>query len=123
MFFAKETVEEYQAALDNYDAAIQQWLDLPPEVRTAWFVIGAVNGTMWDVDFDMTEDPAGTWTSAPLTFAAGAEFKVRQGHAWTNNYGANGEKNGANIVVETAGTYIVKLVLGDTVTVELIPAE
>jgi hypothetical protein len=120
---SKNNLDWYQGALNYYDATIQQWLDLPPEARRAWFVIGAVNGTMWNTDFDMTEDPAGTWTSAPLTFEAGAEFKVRQGHAWTNNYGANGERDGANIKVETAGTYIVKLVLGDKVTVELIRAE
>jgi hypothetical protein len=70
----------------------------------------------------MTEDPKGTWTSVAIDMAAGNEFKVRQGLSWDNNYGANGENNGANIVVETAGKYKVKLVLGDTVTVELIPA-
>ncbi len=118
---SKNPVDQHQGALDNYDANIQQWLDLPPEVRRAFFVIGQVNGTNWDTDFDMTEDPAGTWTSAPLTFEAGAEFKIRQGHAWTVDYGADGVRGGANIKVETAGTYIVKAVIGDTVTIELIP--
>ena len=111
-----------KASLENYVKAINSWLEIPPEKREAWTVIGNVGGTNWDTDFTMTEDPKGTWTSVAIDMAAGNEFKVRQGLSWDNNYGANGENNGANIVVETAGKYKVKLVLGDTVTVELIPA-
>jgi len=119
---AAKSDADLQAALDNYDAAISTWLEIPPEKRYAWTVIGSVGGTSWDTDFTMTEDPAGTWTSVAIEMTAGQEFKVRQGLSWDNNYGANGEKNGANIVVETSGTYKVKLVIGDTVTVELVPA-
>ena len=71
----------------------------------------------------MTEDPAGTWTSVVIEMTAGQEFKVRQGLSWDNNYGVNGESNGANIVVEADGKYQVKLVIGDTVTIELVPAQ
>ena len=120
------TDADLQTALDNYDAAIGAWLQLTPEQRRGWTVIGAVNGSMWDVDFEMTESPENVWTSAPLTFEAGAEFKVRQGMSWTNNYGADGAKDGANIVVETAGTYQVKFSWdgnGGNVSIELIPAE
>ena len=113
---------DLQTALDNYDAAISTWLEIPPEKRYAWTVIGSVGGTSWDTDFTMTEDPAGTWTSVAIEMTAGQEFKVRQGLSWDNNYGANGEKGGSNIVVETSGTYKVKLVIGETVTVELVPA-
>ena len=109
-----------QTALDNYDAAIASWLEIPPEKRYAWTVIGSVGNTTWNTDFTMTEDPAGTWISVPIDMTAGEEFKVRQGLSWDNNYGANGEKNGANIVVETTGKFQVKLVIGDTVTIELI---
>ncbi len=114
---------DLQTALNNYDAAIESWLEIPPEKREAWTVIGSVGGTNWDTDFTMTEDPKGTWTSVAIDMEAGQEFKVRQGLSWDNNYGANGEKGGANIVVETAGKFKVKLVLGDTVTVELVPAQ
>ena len=54
-----------------------------PEQRKAFTVIGAVGGSTWNVDFTMTESPAGTWTSdQAFELAAGAEFKVRQGFAW-----------------------------------------
>ena len=114
---------DLQTALDNYDTAIGSWLEIPPEKRYAWTVIGNVGNTNWDTDFSMTEDPAGTWISVPIEMAAGQEFKVRQGLSWDNNYGVNGEKNGSNIVVETAGKFKVKLVIGDTVTIELVAAE
>ena len=71
----------------------------------------------------MTEEPAGTWTSVAIEMKAGQEFKVRQGLPWNNNYGVNGEKNGANIVVEADGTYKVQLVITDAgATITLIPA-
>ena len=38
---------------------------------------------------------------------AGVEFKVRQGKAWDVAYGTDGN----NFVVETAGTYKVRLTL------------
>ena len=112
-----------QTALDNYDTAIESWLEIPPEKRYAWTVIGSVGNTSWDTDFTMTEEPAGTWTSVAIEMKAGQEFKVRQGLSWDNNYGVNGEKNGANIVVEADGTYKVQLVITDAgATITLIPA-
>ena len=112
-----------QTALDNYDAAIASWLEIPPEKRYAWTVIGSVGNTSWDTDFTMTEEPAGTWTSVAIEMKAGQEFKVRQSLSWDNNYGVNGEKNGANIVVEADGTYKVQLVITDAgATITLIPA-
>ena len=115
---------DLQTALDNYDKAISTWLEIPPEKRYAWTVIGSVGGANWDVDYTMTEDPAGTWTSVAIDMTAGEEFKVRQGLSWDNNYGANGESNGANIVVETTGKYQVKLVIADdAVTITLVAAE
>jgi uncharacterized protein involved in high-affinity Fe2+ transport len=70
----------------------------------------------------MTEEPAGTWTSVEIEMTAGQEFKVRQGLSWDNNYGVDGEKNGANIAVETSGTYKVQLVITDAgATITLIP--
>ena len=114
---------DLQTALDNYDAAIDAWVKIDPAKREAWTVIGSVGNTNWDTDFEMVEEPKGTWiTKNVIEMKAGNEFKVRQGLSWDNNYGANGESNGSNIVVEADGNYKVKLVLGDTVTVELIPA-
>jgi arabinogalactan oligomer/maltooligosaccharide transport system substrate-binding protein len=114
---------DLQTALDNYDKAIDSWVKIDPAKREAWTVIGSVGGTSWDTDFEMAEDPKGTWiTKNAIEMKAGQEFKVRQGLSWDNNYGKDGVSNGDNIVVEADGKYKVKLVLGDTVTVELIPA-
>ena len=113
---------DLQAALDDYTAAITGVLSMTDEQKNAWGVIGGICGTSWDTDFPMTLVSEGTYESAPLELKAGEEFKVRQGAAWDVNFGV--EFNGANIVVETDGTYIVRLVWdgaqGGTVT--LVPA-
>ena len=119
---------DLQAALDNYDKAIEDFLKLPPEVRRAWTVIGNVGGANWDTDFTMTEGPENTWTSVAIEMEAGQMFKVRQGLSWTNNYGAEGKFNSDNnIVVETSGTYYVVFTWdGDTshdATITLVPVE
>ena len=134
---AKAATDEagLQAALDNYDASIDAIMQYTPEQRKAFTVIGAVGGSSWNVDFTMTESPAGTWTSdKAFDLAAGTEFKVRQGFAWDVAFGdntANADtsiplKEKPNYVVETAGTYYIQLVVsadGKTAVINLIPAE
>ena len=114
---------ELQAALDNYDVAIDSVLNMSDEAKNAWGVIGGICGTSWDTDFPMTEGPDGTYTSDVLALKAGEEFKVRQGASWDVNFGV--EFNGANVVVEADGNYKVQLVWdgaqGGTVT--LIPVQ
>ena len=131
---AKEATDDagLQAALDSYDASIDAIMQYTPEQRQAYTVIGAVGGSSWNVDFTMTESPAGTWTSdQAFELAAGAEFKVRQGFAWNVAWGSNADNatpnngNRANYVVETAGTYYIQLVLNadGTAVINLVPAE
>ena len=94
-----------KASLDNYDKAIGEWLKLTPEQRRSWNVIGQVNNTNWDTDISMKEEPANTWT-ATVELPANGEFKIRQGYAWTHNYGADLKDNeGPNFKVEEAGSY------------------
>ena len=114
---------DLQTALDEYKATIDGLFQMTEEQKKAWGVIGSICGTMWDTDFSMTEDPAGTYTSDVLDLKAGEEFKVRQGASWDVNFGV--EFNGANIVVEKDGKYKVQLVWnGDKDgTVTLIPVE
>ena len=90
--------------------------------KNAWGVIGSICGTSWDTDFSMTEVSEGVYEYAPLELKAGEEFKVRQGASWDVNFGV--EFNGANIVVEADGTYIVRLTWdgAQAGTVELVPA-
>ena len=115
--------EQLQASLDAYTDAIGALFEMTEEEKRAWSVIGTIGGTDWDTDFSMTEGPDGTWTSVVINATEGEEYKVRQGKSWDNNYGQNGAPNGANIKVEVSGSYRVVLTLGDTVTIELVPAE
>ena len=118
---AAKSEADLQKALNDYDAAIDATLSMTDEQKNAWGVIGSICGTSWDTDFSMTEDPAGTFTSAELDLKAGEEFKVRQGASWDVNYGVGGVAGGDNIKVEADGKYKVVLVLGDTVSVTLVP--
>ena len=129
-----ESVDDLQNALNAYADAVKKFIELTPEQRTSFTVIGAVNGTTWDTDFEMKEDPKGTWTSKEaLAIDAGGEFKVRLGMDWKTAYGdnaANADKSiplsdKPNFKVETAGNYFIKLVINEDTTAEitLVPAE
>jgi hypothetical protein len=113
---------DLQAALDAYKASVDALFTMTDAQKNAWGVIGSICGTSWDTDFSMTEVSEGVYESAPLELKAGEEFKVRQGASWDVNFGV--EFNGANIVVEADGTYIVRLTWDGAQggTVELIPA-
>ena len=101
---------DLKTALEEYQAAIDGLFQMSDEQKNAWTVIGNIAGTNWDTDFSMTEGPDNTWTSVAIDMKAGEEFKVRQGLSWDLNFGANGELNGANVVVEADGSYQVVLV-------------
>ena len=103
---------DLQKALDDYDAAIDAVLNMSEDAKKAWGVIGNIGGTSWDTDFPMTKVNDTTFESAPLELHAGEEFKVRQGGSWDVNFGQT--FNGANIVVEADGTYIVRLVYDES---------
>ena len=120
---AKEatTDEELKAALESYETSIKGLFSMSAEEREAFTVIGSINGDGWSVDLPMTKQDDGSWlTDEAYQMDAGVEFKVRQGKAWDVAYGTDGN----NFVVETAGTYKVRLTLnGEVGTVELVPAE
>ena len=119
---AANGVEDLQAALDSYDATIAPLFQMTEEQKKAWSVIGTVCGTSWNTDLPMTEISAGVFESGVLELKAGEEFKCRQGASWTVNFGANGVKDGDNIVIDADGKYIIRLtVLSETsATIELI---
>ena len=110
---AAEDEAGLQAALDNYYGKISALFNMTEEEKTAWSVIGAVNGTMWDTDFPMTEVEPGVFESEEMELHAGEELKCRQGASWDVNFPAE------NVVVEADGTYVVRLTV-DAGTVELI---
>ena len=127
------TDAELKAALQTYQDEINLRADpnwVPPEI---WGVCGTING--WNGDEEMAlQDDGSYMTVEPITFAAGAEFKVRQNATWGVAFG-NNEHNAVadygdrgNYVVETAGTYYVKIVFtidgeARTAVISLVPAE
>ena len=119
---AATSEDDLKAALANYAATIEGLFSMTDEQKAAWSVIGAICGTSWDTDFAMDKVSDNTWESSVLELKAGDEFKVRQGASWDVNFGV--EFNGANIVVEADGQYIVRLVWNGEQdgTVTLVPA-
>lgn len=106
---------ELQAALDQYTSSIASVFEMSDEVRNAFTVIGAVNGSSWDVDFPMTAD-GDVWTSNDVfELKAGDEFKCRQGKSWDVAYPAE------NYVVEADGSYYIQLDAASG-TITLVPA-
>jgi arabinogalactan oligomer/maltooligosaccharide transport system substrate-binding protein len=132
---AATSVEDLQKALDDYDAAIQGLLEVTPEQRRAWTLIGTLKGTNWDTDIAMTEGPENTWTSEAIEFTAATQFKVRQGLKWNLDFGygelvagetVEGVKGGANITVAVPGTYQIVFVYNpdaNTATITLVAVE
>lgn len=99
----------------------------------AFTVIGEVGASNWDVDFEMVEEPAGTWTTVEAHYLrANANFLIRQGKVWDLYFGDNeGNVNPYpadrwNYAVEVPGTYYIQLVYNEsdkTGMIYLIPAE
>lgn len=104
---AATTDQDLQDALDAYKKAIDGLFTMPVEEKEAFTVIGGMNGDGWKTDIEMEQKPAGTWwTKQPIQFAAGDEFKVRQGKSWDVAFGTDGN----NFVVAEAGLFYVKFV-------------
>lgn len=129
------TTEELQKALNDYTKALEDFCKLTPEQREAFTVIGGIKDSGWGADFEMKEDPAGTWTSVEaFDLAEGTEFKVRKGMSWDIAFGDNDSNadssvptsNKANFVVKEAGKYYIKITLNEdqsSAVIELVPAE
>ena len=140
---AAKTNEDLQKSLDTYTATINAiFSKTDAELRT-WAVIGSVKGTSWDTDLTMTETSEGSnvW-EITLTLNQGEQFKLRQGGGWNVQAGVANEKTGAttsgyyvrlqdgsdepgNIVVETTGTYVIRLTWEEgthNCTLEFVPA-
>ena len=113
-----------QDALDIYKEALAGIIDMPADEATAMTVIGAIAGTNWDTDFEMTQKPEGTWyTNEPIELKKGDEFKVRMGKSWDVNFGADNKVNGPNVVVEEDGWYFIKVVVNAGLTEGVISLE
>lgn len=76
-------------------------------------MVGIIGGfNEWGGDAEMTFDEATLTYSIEQEFGAKDEFKFRFNGSWDYNLGLSGEElvsDGSNIVVETAGTYVITL--------------
>ena len=75
-------------------------------------IIGSFEGSGWGSDVEMTFDAATLTYSVEQAFAAGDEWKFRFNGDWGFNLGQSGDAlahDGANIKIETAGTYVITL--------------
>jgi len=82
-------------------------------VKTEWGVIGTSTPGGWSSDENLVYDFASRTWKVTMYLTAG-ELKFRANDSWELNYGDNNadgslEQDGANIVVNTAGTYIITL--------------
>ena len=109
----KASEQDMKDALKSYKEQVDALFEKSADELRAFSVIGKFGGYDWDTDVAMKEDPKNTWT-AEIEFKAGDEFKVRQGASWDVNFGVDGAAGGANVVIDTDGTYVVTLVYDET---------
>ena len=80
-------------------------------------VIGAISGTMWDTDFEMTQDPYRQIFYVDIeNVVAGSEFKFRFDNGWDFNLGGdvkNLSNGGDNLKIEEDGNYRIFLDIND----------
>ena len=94
------------------------------DLKGKWTVIGTINGTNWDQDFEMTEGTGGWYSVAGIDARdKGTEFKFRRDGSWALAFGvpfknsvAVGEEfdvidtEGApNIILENEGVYTLSV--------------
>ena len=94
-----------EMALENYAENIAQIFNGPVY---EWSVIGDLDGTCWDTDFDMVLQADGVYrTEYALYFQRWSQFLVRYGHNWEIIYGADGQFHGGNVAPGVEGYYYV----------------
>lgn len=106
----------------NYETKGYQMTDYVLTPITKVGLIGSFAASGWN-DVEMTTADEGATYTADATFNAGEEFKIRFNGSWDLNLGGNLKTptfDGANIKVETAGTYTVTLkLLGGVPTITM----
>ena len=120
---ATETAKTYQDlkdALDQYDSEIDGLFVEKPE----WSIIGAVCGTVWDVDFPLTKVADNIYESDPLHMKAGDEFLIRKDQNWEMYFGYHGIYGG-NFKIENDGEYLIRITVISEyeINVEILPVE
>ena len=83
----------------------------PVEKPTAWSLIGTLNGTAWDTDFDLANISGDTWVIRNVAVTASDEFKIRADHDWAKSVGGP-EENATSTIDETNPYGVYKPELG-----------
>ncbi len=84
-------------------------------------LIGSFGDCDWGCDEPLTWDVDNQWWTITMSFKAGDEFKWRANGDWPVNLGDNDPpdgtlvQDGANIVIDTDGSYTINLILSGSV--------
>ena len=115
-----KTEQDLKAALDKYDSDIAKLF----AEKVEWSIIGAVCGTVWDVDFPITKVADNIYESDPLHMKAGDEFLIRKDQNWEMYFGYHGIYGG-NFKIENDGEYLIRITVISEyeINVEILPAE
>ncbi len=76
----------------------------PPAKPKMWSLIGHVNGSNWDADFDLENVSGDKWVIKNVTVKEDDEFKIRADHEWSKSYGGP-EENDQSTIEEGKGVY------------------
>ena len=115
-----ESEQDLKAALDKYDSDIAKLF----AEKVEWSIIGAVCGTVWDVDFPLTKVADNIYESDPLHMKAGDEFLIRKDQNWEMYFGYHGIYGG-NFKIENDGEYLIRITVISEyeINVEILSAE
>lgn len=93
----------------------------PPDYSGTWSVIGTLDGSDWDKDFEMSSTADLVW-EAKIPYTEGNEFKFRMNGDWATNMGIDGDlseadgvykcnlkQDGGNITLSTEGYWNLTL--------------
>ena len=83
----------------------------PPAKPKAWSLIGTINGTSWDTDFDLENTHDNVWKIRNVAITESDEFKIRADHEWNKSVGGP-EENETSIIDENDPYGVYKPELG-----------
>ena len=69
----------------------------PVEKPKAWSLIGTLNGSSWNTDFDLENTSGDTWVIKNVAVTATDEFKIRADHDWAKSVGGPEENSTSTI--------------------------
>ena len=68
-----------------------------PDKPQMWSLIGTLDGSAWDKDFDMSNTTGDIWVIRSVKVLASDEFKIRADHDWGQNVGGPEENSSSTI--------------------------